>query len=187
MKYVKDLTLALRLISCYCSSSECSELFAVCKFHRGFEESNWPTQEKRIAQNMLRYVFRRLGRASGLLFTGEVVSHNTDILALNFYHYYSSRKGKALPITRHDGRCIALLTRNIGARWRLVNGTIRPLYRRYPLYRSGPGWLSRYSNSLRAGRSGDRIPVEARFFAPVQTGPGRTQPPLQGVQGLSRG
>jgi hypothetical protein len=26
--------------------------------------------------------------------------------------------------------------------------------------------------SLRAGRSGDRIPVEARFSAPIQTGPG---------------
>jgi len=28
------------------------------------------------------------------------------------------------------------------------------------------------SDSLRAARSGDRIPVVARFFAPVQTGPG---------------
>jgi hypothetical protein len=31
---------------------------------------------------------------------------------------------------------------------------------------------SRYSDSLRAGRSGDRIPVEARFSAPVQMGTG---------------
>jgi len=29
-----------------------------------------------------------------------------------------------------------------------------------------------YSYLLRAGRSGDRIPLEERFFAPVQTGPG---------------
>jgi hypothetical protein len=34
------------------------------------------------------------------------------------------------------------------------------------------GERSRYSDSLRAGRSGDRILVRARFSAPVQTGPG---------------
>ena len=33
-------------------------------------------------------------------------------------------------------------------------------------------YLSRYSDWLRVGRSEDRIPVEARFSAPVQTGPG---------------
>ena len=36
----------------------------------------------------------------------------------------------------------------------------------------GPGQLSRYSESLRAGRSGDQIAVEARFPSPLQTGPG---------------
>ena len=35
-----------------------------------------------------------------------------------------------------------------------------------------PGYLSRYRDSLRAGRSGDRIPVGARFSSPVQSRPG---------------
>jgi hypothetical protein len=35
-----------------------------------------------------------------------------------------------------------------------------------------PGWFSRYSDSLQVGRSGDRIPVRARFFVPVLTGSG---------------
>jgi len=34
------------------------------------------------------------------------------------------------------------------------------------------GWRSSYSDWLRAVRSGDRIPMEPRFSAPVQTGPG---------------
>ena len=34
-----------------------------------------------------------------------------------------------------------------------------------------PGWLSRYSDWLRAGWPGDRIPIGARFSSPVQSGP----------------
>jgi hypothetical protein len=40
------------------------------------------------------------------------------------------------------------------------------------IFVDGPEQLSRYSDSLRAGRSGDRIPVGTRFSAPVQTDPG---------------
>jgi hypothetical protein len=36
----------------------------------------------------------------------------------------------------------------------------------------GPGSSVGIATELRAGRSGDRIPVDARFSAPVQTGPG---------------
>jgi hypothetical protein len=34
------------------------------------------------------------------------------------------------------------------------------------------GLSNRYNDSRRTGSFGDRIPVGARFFAPVQTGPG---------------
>jgi hypothetical protein len=58
----------------------------------------------------------------------------------------------------------------------------------------GPGQLSQYSDSLRAGKSGDRIPAGARFSSPVQTGPG-THPTcctmgtgsFPGVKGPGRG
>ena len=35
----------------------------------------------------------------------------------------------------------------------------------------GPGSAVGIATALRAGRSGNRIPVAARFSAPVQTGP----------------
>jgi hypothetical protein len=41
-----------------------------------------------------------------------------------------------------------------------------------PLINSGPGYRGRYNDSLWVERSGDRIPLGARFSAPVQSGPG---------------
>jgi len=46
---------------------------------------------------------------------------------------------------------------------------------------------SQYSDSLWAGQSEDQIPVGARFSAPIRTGPGATQPPIQWVSVLFQG
>ena len=52
---------------------------------------------------------------------------------------------------------------------------------------SGPEYLSRYSDSLRAGRCGDRVTLGARFSSLVQKVLGPSQPPLEWVEWLSPG
>ena len=51
----------------------------------------------------------------------------------------------------------------------------------------GLEYRSRYIDSQRDGRSVDRIPVGARFFAPFQTRPGAQPPPVRLVPGLFTG
>jgi hypothetical protein len=58
--------------------------------------------------------------------------------------------------------------------------TLRFVLRKFCQVISGLDWL-------RAGRSGDRIPVGARFFVHVQTGPGAHLAFCKWVPGLSRG
>ena len=48
----------------------------------------------------------------------------------------------------------------------------------------GPGWLSRYSDSLRVGLSWNQIPVRVRLFCPSRQALGPTQPPVQWIPGL---
>ena len=55
------------------------------------------------------------------------------------------------------------------------------------MYFVGLEQLSQYSDSLRAGRSGDRIPVWASFSATVQTGPGAHPGPCAMGTGHFRG
>jgi hypothetical protein len=52
----------------------------------------------------------------------------------------------------------------------------------------GSGHLSQYSDLLQAGRSGDRVPVGARFFTPIQMAPGAHPASYtMGTGSLSRG
>ena len=48
---------------------------------------------------------------------------------------------------------------------------INETYTWYYRYKE-PGWRTQYSDSLRAGGSGDRIPDGARYSTPIQTGSG---------------
>jgi hypothetical protein len=55
------------------------------------------------------------------------------------------------------------------------------------IYSCSPGWHIRYSDSLWAEPSGDRIPVGAKFSAPVQIGPGAHPASCKWVQFLFHG
>ena len=45
--------------------------------------------------------------------------------------------------------------------------SMQVINKNFTMYNRGPGHYSEYSDSLQAGTSNDRIPVGARFSAPV--------------------
>jgi hypothetical protein len=81
----------------------------------------------------------------------------------------------ALHVTKACKKCRGTtpLVLNLGTRRRwVVNFMPRSAIPPVSTEQGGPGYRSRYSDSLRTGRPGDRMPVEARFSAHVQAGLG---------------
>ena len=56
-----------------------------------------------------------------------------------------------------------------------------------PSGKCGPGYRSRYGDSLRAGRFGDRTAVRVRFSHPSRLALGPSQPSIQWVPGIFPG
>jgi hypothetical protein len=94
---------------------------------------------------------------------------------------------------------MCLIYRNIGTRFKMTKILlILPPQKKTPartvgcnfyffLFLSyGLGQLSRYSTSLRAWRSRDRIPVGSEISSPIQTDPGPIQSSIQWVPGVKR-
>jgi len=92
----------------------------------------------------------------------NVGRENTKVLAL----IESKFPLQTVSIASPPSNFKVTLTHTLTITWRLFGLRIEETVSRY-----GGRDSSRYGDSLRGGRSGDRIPVGATFSAPVQTGP----------------
>jgi len=110
----------------------------------------------------------------------QVISSEIFWTKIVFRHSYWAvqwRTDTAIPITKVSTD-VGCLTK----KWWVLNqkfhATIHKIYMSTfhinddTTHKTESGWLRRYSDTLRAGRYRDRIPLRARFSTPVQTGLG---------------
>jgi hypothetical protein len=118
----------------------------------------------------------------------EVENSNVDIIKKCHYQFWGEIITQKINVIRTSLPWQSgTKARGVPVWWLFIAGHLEETFHRLHITLSRPLSLFTYLPVLRAGRSGYRIPVRARFITPVQTGPGPTQPPIQCVPWHSRG